>query len=270
MLQWLVLQKTGYIWQNMETASSNGHDTDVLVETSHIGADEELGFRTLSTPPVIGLLTLLVLVIEICMFVVPVFCDGSSCGAPSLSILLYAHGGLWFFIMLGDRYLRHQYNSIRTYGYLEFYRQTRNVRRVPFMVYSGGCAFLLVVMTILYDYCDSDASCSRMAFSQLNYLQLVHSVEAAIVAVFYILLIVRTVQFNRSMKTPDVNQDDMINTYLQAHAHSMDVGFRDEDFVEDILEKQADLIRYLRQHNAALGRKVLELTAQVQQHAAKT
>lgn len=258
-----------YLSHNMEPSSSNGQDTDVLIETSRIGAEEELGYRTISTPPVIGILAFLVLAIEVCMFVVPVVCEGEACGAPSLSTLLYAHGGLWFFIMLGDRYLRHQYNAIRTYGYLEFYRQTRNMRRIPFMVYSGGNAFLLVVMTILNDYCNSAGACSQMKFSQTNYLQLTHTLEAAVVLPVYVLLLVRTVQFNRSQMSPDVNQDDMMNTYLQSHAHSLDVGFRDEDFVDDVLEKQADLIRYLKQHNSSLGRKVLELTAQAQQKERK-
>lgn len=40
---------------------------------------------------------------------------------------------------------------------------------------------------------------------------------------------------------------------------------RDEDYLDDVLEKQADLIRYLKEHNAHLGRKILKLTSQLQQ-----
>ena len=41
------------------------------------------------------------------------------------------------------------------------------------------------------------------------------------------------------------------------------VFFRDETVMEDILEKQADQIRYLKEHNSHLGKKVLKLTAEL-------
>lgn len=34
--------------------------------------------------------------------------------------------------------------------------------------------------------------------------------------------------------------------------------------LDDLLEKQADMIQYLRQHNAQLGAKVLQLTARLE------
>lgn len=39
--------------------------------------------------------------------------------------------------------------------------------------------------------------------------------------------------------------------------------FRDETFMDDVMEKQADLIRYLKEHNAHLGKKILKLTAEL-------
>ncbi len=45
----------------------------------------------------------------------------------------------------------------------------------------------------------------------------------------------------------------------------VDLCCRDEDYLDDVLEKQADLIRYLKEHNAHLGRKILKLTSQLQQ-----
>ena len=35
---------------------------------------------------------------------------------------------------------------------------------------------------------------------------------------------------------------------------------RDADYVDDILEKQADMIRYLQQHNVKLGKRLLKLS----------
>ena len=39
--------------------------------------------------------------------------------------------------------------------------------------------------------------------------------------------------------------------------------FRDEDYLDEVLEKQADMIRYLKQHNSNLGKKILKLTTEL-------
>lgn len=37
---------------------------------------------------------------------------------------------------------------------------------------------------------------------------------------------------------------------------------RENDYLDEVLEKQADMIRYLQQHNANLGKRLMKLTAQ--------
>ena len=37
---------------------------------------------------------------------------------------------------------------------------------------------------------------------------------------------------------------------------------RDSECLDDVLEKQADMIRYLQHHNANLGRRLMRLMAQ--------
>lgn len=37
--------------------------------------------------------------------------------------------------------------------------------------------------------------------------------------------------------------------------------FRDGEELDELLERQADMIRYLQQHNASLGRRIMELQA---------
>lgn len=39
--------------------------------------------------------------------------------------------------------------------------------------------------------------------------------------------------------------------------------FRDGTYLEDIVEKQSDMIRYLKKYNAFLGRKILSLSIEV-------
>ena len=39
------------------------------------------------------------------------------------------------------------------------------------------------------------------------------------------------------------------------------IFYRDGEDLDELLERQADMIRYLQQHNANLGRRILELQA---------
>jgi len=39
---------------------------------------------------------------------------------------------------------------------------------------------------------------------------------------------------------------------------------RDQDGLDQVLEKQTEMIRYLQQHNSILGKKIVEMTQQMQ------
>ena len=75
---------------------------------------------------------------------------------PLPSLVLTSSDGQWsrgyasywnaFFFFC--RILRRQHYISRTNGYLEFYRKTRNIRRAPLMVYSGGLSPRLVSIDI--------------------------------------------------------------------------------------------------------------------------
>lgn len=68
--------------------------------------------------------------------------NGSSCDyggyVDELSVACFIHGGLWFILFGFDRYLRYQHYRHRMCGYLEFYRRTRHLRKIPFLANSGG------------------------------------------------------------------------------------------------------------------------------------
>lgn len=78
------------------------------------------------------------IVVEICVFVIPLggVCKASVCS--NFSVLCYVHGGLWVVMLMFDFFYRIQHNKNRKLGYLEFYRKTRYIRRVPLLVSSGG------------------------------------------------------------------------------------------------------------------------------------
>ena len=83
--------------------------------------------------------------LEVCVFVLPSICPHtSSCQPTPDSLIVYIYCGLWLVTLLLDRYYRHQHNKSRLAGYLEFYRRTRNIRRMPFFVNCVGKICLIM------------------------------------------------------------------------------------------------------------------------------
>ena len=86
------------------------------------------------------------------------------------------------------------------------------------------------------------------------------------------LVLVLTIRFNRQCARPDAAQEDFLSTFVPLQSNTTEIGFRfvlpffhrhsypffirDETYTDNILEKQADLIRYLRERNDHLARLV--------------
>ena len=43
------------------------------------------------------------------------------------------------------------------------------------------------------------------------------------------------------------------------------LSYRDQDGLDEVLEKQAEMIRYLQQHNANLGKRIVDMAQQKKQ-----
>ncbi|XP_013413872.1 transmembrane protein 192-like isoform X2 [Lingula anatina] len=246
--------------------SINYDSDDPLLDSVVLSADYTPPFYKIPITWALALELLIMVGIEVITFVVPLYCppgDGKDdppvCGLSSYAITIYTHACTWFVFLLFDRYKRHHHNVNRYRGYLEFYRKTRNIRRAPLLISSGAHAMLTVLVMLLQDYCHSDTACSSLHLTRTNFLQIAVSIEVAVMLPCIIVHIVHTVRFNRQRAPPDVQREDM-SSYL--HSHS-DTGFREEDYLDEVLEKQADMIKYLKQHNANLGKKILQLTRQL-------
>lgn len=87
-------------------------------------------------------------------YLIPLQCDvkDRACGEDPLSLTMYIHGGMWFILFAVDRYLQHKHDESRLLGYLDFYRQTRNLRRMPLFINSCGefWSFLSLCYLFLY------------------------------------------------------------------------------------------------------------------------
>lgn len=71
-------------------------------------------------------------------------------------------------------------------------------------------------------------------------------------------------RFNRLRPAPDVLRDEWMSPFIEdSYAGMGDVGYRQRGMdLQELLEKQADLIRYLRDHNVKLSHRIMELASQ--------
>ncbi|XP_062595603.1 transmembrane protein 192-like isoform X2 [Saccostrea cucullata] len=244
-------QTGGYFFHDHSSVQDSDRE-DLLSESPTLSASIDPPYRKIYTTWAAGLEILIIIVVEVCVFVIPLrgVCTENVC--TDLSVLCYIHGGLWFVILLFDFFYRVQHNKNRKLGYLEFYRKTRHIRRAPLLVNSAANAILVIVLC-LYGNLENNNKDQRLG------LQIGISVEMAAILVVLVWYMVMSVNFNKSQIGPDVVREDMMNSFLQNSVTS-EIGFKDDSYSDQVLERQADMIRYLKQHNSQLAKRLLALT----------
>ncbi|KOX78751.1 hypothetical protein WN51_08510, partial [Melipona quadrifasciata] len=189
---------------------------------------------------------------------------------------LYLHCAYWLIIMFTDHLVKTKHHKLRIYGYLEFYQSTYQQIRTPLFIASLWMTCYLLLAVILHhvhkvnyeEYCRASEW-----FTPLNYIVLLTTIELIIIIPVYINYIKKinifyfaekVLRFNRLRPPPDVSREDWLFSFTQdTYAGSHEVGYRHgKSNLEELLEKQADLIRYLRDHNGKLSHKIMLLAAQ--------
>ena len=168
------------------------------------------------------------------------------------------HVFLWLFVFTIDRATQYFHHRIRLRGYLKLYLRLRNVRRIPFIVYSFGMAGIVLVFSM-----ERQLTC-LITFStfQFNYfITIIVGLELILSGVGLVFYFWLTLRFNCNKPRPDTigTEGDTVTPFLSAPP---EIGFSRNDEtenVEELLDKQADMIRYLKAHNANLGRKINDL-----------
>jgi len=171
------------------------------------------------TSPSVYFLIITNIVMVLMVFILPVICGDddskghadqddnlSLCKIATFSILIYCHTVYWFFHLIVDQYLKHHHRKGRLLGYLEFYIQTKNLRRSPFYITSAGNAILLLSSTILNDSCDFDKECAK--HYEIELLRALICVEGLTVMFMWTKYIVAVRKFKKDNKKPDVYRED--------------------------------------------------------------
>ena len=136
---------------------------------------------------------------------------------------------------------------------------------------SVGNAIVLLTSTGLHDYCDHNAGdCSANKFTNIDFLRGVITVECLAIAFmwFYYMNLVR--KFNREANKPDYVRGDLMREWLvdlsavaeeeeETYVRHNVIGMLPETR-DGLVEKHAELIRYMIAHVQKLNEKILELT----------
>ncbi|XP_035493047.1 transmembrane protein 192 isoform X1 [Scophthalmus maximus] len=240
-------------------------EEDSLVDAPLISADAlhsaiRREFQTVPTHCLAALLSLLhvvYVVLSVCVAVLCVLKFGQVEVCASVlgnvlgnSVIVYGKVCLWVLVLVFTRCVQHHHSRARRRGYLCFYRQTQGLKELPLAVHSAGNVSVLVVLA------------ARLSSPVQTYLLLsILGLEllVAVPCLFY--YTVKVVRFNRERAAPDVSQEEHSHTYSITSLPT-ETGFREGSCLEEVVEKQADLIEYLKQHNTLLSKRLLNLTAQ--------
>ncbi|XP_053188383.1 transmembrane protein 192 isoform X2 [Scomber japonicus] len=240
-------------------------DEDSLVDGPLISADAlhsaiRREFQTLPTPyhaSLLSLLHIVYVVLSVCVGVMCVLEFGQEEVCMNIlknvrgdSIIVFGKVGLWVLVFLFSKCVQHHHSRARSRGYLRFYRQTQGLKTLPLSIQSTGNVLLLIVMA---------APLTKKV--QVYMLLSVLGLELLVGLPCLIYYTVQVMRFNRERAAPDVSQEEHSHNYSITSLPT-ETGFREGSSLEEVVEKQADLIEYLKQHNTLLSKRLLNLTAQ--------
>uniref|UniRef100_A0A3P9L2Z2 Transmembrane protein 192 n=1 Tax=Oryzias latipes TaxID=8090 RepID=A0A3P9L2Z2_ORYLA len=240
-------------------------EEDTLVDGPLISADAlhsaiRREFQTLPThlhAALLSLLHIVFVVLSICVAVLCVLKFGQEerCmhflgNEPGSSIIVYAKACLWLLVLAFSCCVQHHHNKVRGRGYLQFYRQTQQLKHLPFTIHSSGNVLMLIFLTV------------RLSQTVRTYMLLsILGLELLLTFPCLLYYAVKVMQFNGERAAPDVNQEELSHSY-SVTGQPIETGFRGASTLEEVVEKQADLIEYLKHHNSLLSKRLLNLTAQ--------
>lgn len=157
-----------------------------------------------------------------------------------------------------DYIVKYHHEQLRLNGYHDFHRASQSHKSIPLTIVSLWNTTILAVAAGTQHYYGEGFfdKCAETYFSPIVYVTAFTIVENLIFFVVHGTYISRVMKFNRAQMPPDALQG--INTVTG----SVGLMQRGADMTE-LLEKQADLIVYLRDHNAKLNQKLMQMSNQV-------
>lgn len=225
-------------------------------------------FKPLRTIPSFSFHLLGALAIEIAAIVIAIKHPDEKTKCTEYFILIYAHVAFWFFTLILDQIVRLKHYALRMNGYLDFYKKTQVHHRLPLYIVSLWNAGILLLQALMQHYYEdgfAEKCIKAGVLSPVSYFLALMTVEICVIFGVNIDYIVKVRRFNKQQSPPDVQKEEWNacsneNSFVQNEVGVRQMGDKAFDFIE----KQADMIRHLKDHNARLGEKLMVLNAQLQ------
>lgn len=232
-----------------------------------ISSEEQDSFQKLETIPIVAVPLIFSVALEISGIIFVSLWPHEIDKCETYFVFLYLHCAYWIIIMVADHFIKARHHNLRISGYLDFYQSTYQHIRTPLFIVSLWNTFYLFLAVVLHQIhkADYETYCkSSELFTPLNYILLFTTIEVFIIVPTYVNYVKRVHRFNNLKPPPDVTQEEWLTSFNQdSYAGGSGIGFHQRGSnVTELLEKQADLIRYLRDHNVKLSHRMMLLASQ--------
>ncbi|KAM6440926.1 transmembrane protein 192 isoform 2-T2 [Liasis olivaceus] len=169
------------------------------------------------------------------------------------TIIVIAKVILWILHLFLERYIHVQHSKVRSKGYLHIYRTTRHLKRLPLLIQSTGNVALLLIMSLQHSFPNHNKM-------YLCFILGILGMELICSLICLVVYTVKVSNFNQAKSRPDIIEEEKMYSY--PNQVTSEVGFRETSSLEEVVEKQGDVIEYLRRHNALLSKRLLALTSE--------
>lgn len=244
--------------------SMYGSDWSTSVANSHLSSSDfsenKFYFRCLRTVH----LSVFHLLLSLSIFITAIIFEtkwSNATDCQTYYYLLYIRCSYWILTLILDTIITWRHNEIRRYGYHEFYRKNiLNYKSAPLHVVTLWNMIIFLVQTIMQQTYAADfpLRCQASLRSPTTYLSVFCGLETIILIFVHGIYINRVGQFNRINCLPDALRD-MEQPFIGTIGITIDKNNK----ISELLERQADLIDYLKQSNYHLNKKVLELREEI-------
>uniref|UniRef100_A0A2M4ALM1 Transmembrane protein 192 n=1 Tax=Anopheles triannulatus TaxID=58253 RepID=A0A2M4ALM1_9DIPT len=233
---------------------------DTLGSQEPILATQENGdFDPLYTAPVFSFHLLISSIISITGIALAATWDDSK-RCEAYFIMMYLRVAFWILTYLVDYLVKKHHRALALRGYLDFNRATKHHSTIPLQIVSLWNTFLLAIHTLMQHYYGDDFGTKCVVVGWLApivYITAFSCLETGVLSIVNGSYITKVRRFNRTAAPPDALQDNR-------GMRSGSVGLTQRGLsTTELLEKQADLINYLKDHNLKLNQKIMQMNAQV-------
>uniref|UniRef100_A0A1B0BF62 Transmembrane protein 192 n=1 Tax=Glossina palpalis gambiensis TaxID=67801 RepID=A0A1B0BF62_9MUSC len=165
-------------------------------------------------------------------------------------VMASLRAAFWLITFLFDYLIRKHHNGLRMNGYHEFHRRMALHNGVALNLVSGWNTVLLLIQSIIHYY--SQVNLWNSWFTPNSCFAAFNIIETTILTIVHGLYMSSVSNFNKLAQPPDALRGDSSSPgslgLIQPGAN-----------LAELLEKQADLIAYLQDHNQKLNQKLHQM-----------